>query len=233
MTPRSWSTAAAASRAARRAPARSSPWAWVSWPWSAAAAASRGRVGSPQKPRVVPGVSCFRNLAPRQGFSRLTPVNHGRDLCTCAEPVICATVATRAGRGERLLSRLLHHDYCQGGLSMRSSRVTNLLRLAFAGVVGVAVMTSGQSAEAQNLRVIPAPWVATDLTIPHQAYNGHPTTFKAIARGGSGSYMFEWDFQGDGQFDFSSTTSNRYNLSTRFTYPNQAATTTFTAKIRV
>jgi hypothetical protein len=116
---------------------------------------------------------------------------------------------------------------------MSPSRIVTSLRLSIAAAAALGVLTVADQAEAQNLRVVPAPWVAHDLTVPHQAYNGHATTFKAIARGGSGSYMYEWDFQGDGQFDFSSTTSNRYNLSTRFTYPNQAATTTFTAKIRV
>lgn len=86
---------------------------------------------------------------------------------------------------------------------------------------------------AQNLRVVTVPWVATDPSIPHQAYNGHATTFKAIARGGTGTYLFEWDFQGDGVYDFQATTTNRYNLSTRFTYPNQGVTTAFNARVRV
>ncbi|HVV82358.1 MAG TPA: PKD domain-containing protein, partial [Kofleriaceae bacterium] len=102
-----------------------------------------------------------------------------------------------------------------------------------AAAAAFTVLTASRSAHAQNLRVVPVPWVATDLTIPHQAYNGHATTFKAIARGGNGTYLYEWDFDGDGHYDFSATTTNRYNLSTRFTYPNQAATTTFTAKVRV
>jgi uncharacterized protein (TIGR03382 family) len=116
---------------------------------------------------------------------------------------------------------------------MRSFRVTNSLRLSIAAAAGLAILSISHAAEAQNLRVVPVPWVATDLTIPHQAYNSHATTFKAIARGGNGTYLYEWDFTGDGVFDFSATTTNRYNLSTRFTYPNQAATTTFNAKIRV
>jgi MYXO-CTERM domain-containing protein len=86
---------------------------------------------------------------------------------------------------------------------------------------------------AQSLEVIQVPWVATDPTVPHLAYNGHATTFKAIARGGNGTYFYEWDFQGDGGYDFSATTTDRYNLSTRFTFPNQAADMTFQAKVRV
>src|SRR5687768_2026330 len=116
---------------------------------------------------------------------------------------------------------------------MLNSRGRKLCRLAIAALVGLVTMSFGQAAEAQSLRVVPVPWVATDTSIPHHAYNGHATTFKAIARGGNGTYLYEWDFQGDGVYDFSATTSNRYNLSTRFTFPNQAATTTFIAKIRV
>ncbi len=116
---------------------------------------------------------------------------------------------------------------------MLSSRSDALMRMSLAAVAAFAVLTVARAAEAQNLRVVPVPWVATDLTIPHQAYNGHPTTFKAIARGGNGTYVYEWDFQGDGVYDTSASTSNRYNLSTKFTYPNQAATTTFNAVVRV
>ncbi|MBK7073894.1 MAG: PKD domain-containing protein [Myxococcales bacterium] len=107
-------------------------------------------------------------------------------------------------------------------------------RLICAVVVVVAALTvASRSAEAQSLRVLPVPWVATDPTIPHQAYNGHATTFKAIARGGNGTYVVEWDFDGNGVYDFSATRSNRYDLSTTFTYPSQATTTTFQATVRV
>ena len=54
---------------------------------------------------------------------------------------------------------------------------------------------------------------ATDPTIPHQAYNGHVTTFKAIARGGDGNYVVEWDPEGDGTYRPSFTSTNRHNLS--------------------
>ena len=94
---------------------------------------------------------------------------------------------------------------------MRSVRTSPLLRLSFAAFAALAVLTISQAAEAQNLRVVPVPWVATDLTIPHQAYNGRATTFKAIARGGNGTYLYEWDFQGDGVYDFVTTTTNRYH----------------------
>lgn len=96
----------------------------------------------------------------------------------------------------------------------------------------LAVFVSG-TAFAQGLAVLPVPQVALDPSAPHFASNGHATTFKAIARGGNGTYFVEWDFDGDGTFDFSAVRTNRYDLSTRFTYPNQAADKTFTAVVRV
>lgn len=97
-------------------------------------------------------------------------------------------------------------------------------------VVGMLVSSV---AAAQNLKVLPVPALALEPAAPHCAYNGHPTTFKAIARGGNGSYLVEWDFQGDGTYDFSATRTNRYDLSTAFTYPNQATDVDFTARVRV
>jgi uncharacterized protein (TIGR03382 family) len=99
--------------------------------------------------------------------------------------------------------------------------------------VAVALLAAASAASAQNLRVITVPWVATDPSVPHVAYNGHPTTLKAMARGGNGTYLFEWDFDGDGVYDFSTITTNRYDLSTRFTYPNQARDQLFQATVRV
>lgn len=96
-----------------------------------------------------------------------------------------------------------------------------------------ALLLVGSVASAQDLRVLPVPLVAEDPTVPHLAYRGHATTFKAIARGGNGTYLFEWDFDGDGVYDFSATTTNRYFLSTRFTYPDQASDRLFQATVRV
>lgn len=104
------------------------------------------------------------------------------------------------------------------------------MNLARAALILATLPTA---ALAQNLRVVPVPFSPLDITVSHQAYNGHATTFKAIARGGSGSYLFEWDFNGDGAFDFSDTTTNRYNLSARYSFPNQAAEVTFNARVRV
>lgn len=86
---------------------------------------------------------------------------------------------------------------------------------------------------AQNLRVLPVPASQADTTLPHAAYNGRATTFKAIARGGNGTYTFEWDFDGNGVFDVTNTTTNRYDLSASFTYPNQTSDVTFNALVRV
>lgn len=110
----------------------------------------------------------------------------------------------------------------------RLARIVVVAGLAFA----FFAIAKASVAHAQ-LRVIPVPWVATDPTIPHQAYNGHATTFKAIARGGNGTYQVEWDFEGDGTYDFTASRTNRYDLSTTFPYPAQTTTTTFQARIRV
>ncbi|HEV8325120.1 MAG TPA: PKD domain-containing protein, partial [Myxococcota bacterium] len=99
-------------------------------------------------------------------------------------------------------------------------------------VVGLGTLGLASAAWAA-VDVIPVPWNALDPAIPHQAYNGHPTTFKAIARGGASPYTVEWDFDGDGTFDVLFTSTDRYNLSTVYTYPAQAATVTFNAAVRV
>ena len=84
-----------------------------------------------------------------------------------------------------------------------------------------------------DLEVIPVPWVGTAPLIPHDAYNGKEITFKAIARGGDGTYLYEWDFDGDGTYDFSDTTNNSYDLSAKHTYPDQLFDRIFVARIRV
>lgn len=81
--------------------------------------------------------------------------------------------------------------------------------------------------------VVTVPFDPTDRNVPHPAYNGAPTIFKAIARQGNGTYTYEWDFQGDGVYDFSATTNNRYNLSTSFMYPRRYDDVAYTARVRV
>ena len=77
------------------------------------------------------------------------------------------------------------------------------------------------------------PWYAGNPDVPHYAYNGHATIFKATARGGTGTYTYEWDFNGDGTYDYSNTTTNGYNLSAQYTYPNQTSDKTYIARVRV
>lgn len=83
------------------------------------------------------------------------------------------------------------------------------------------------------LTVITVPWVATAPLIPHDTYNGKEITLKAMARGGDGTYFYEWDFDGDGVYDFSDTTNDRYDLSAKYTYPDQFFDKIFIARIRV
>ncbi len=104
--------------------------------------------------------------------------------------------------------------------------------MIFARLLVVSLLVL-HAAAAGALEVIPVPWVATDPSVPHLAYSGHATTFKAIARGGNGTYLVEWDFDGDGVFDFSATTTDRYDLSARSTFPPQGADATFLARVRV
>ena len=104
--------------------------------------------------------------------------------------------------------------------------------MTFARLLLVSVLVA-HAAAVQALEAIPVPWVATDPSVPHLAYNGHATTFKAIARGGSGTWLVEWDFDGDGVYDFSRSTTDRYDLSTRYTFPPQGADATFQANVRV
>ena len=83
------------------------------------------------------------------------------------------------------------------------------------------------------LEVLTVPWIAAAPTIPHAAYNGRATTFKAIARGGSPPYTYKWDFNGDGVYDRTESTTVGRNLSTRYTYPDQTSDRTFIARIHV
>jgi len=69
---------------------------------------------------------------------------------------------------------------------------------AFAVVVSVFLAASALG----EVQVIPVPYRPHDPTIPHPAYNGRPTTFKAITRGAaSGTVYFRWDIDGDGVWD--------------------------------
>ncbi|MEK6608328.1 MAG: hypothetical protein AABZ30_11750, partial [Myxococcota bacterium] len=100
-------------------------------------------------------------------------------------------------------------------------------RISLALGLGMAAVASAQE-------VVPVPWNALDPAIPHPAYNGHPTTFKAIARNLPGGCTYAWDYEGDGAYDTGEiAVSDAYNLAQIYTYPFQAVTTTFTAQIRL
>ena len=100
-------------------------------------------------------------------------------------------------------------------------------------VVATSLILFNSQVYAQALEVVTVPWVPGNPAIPHDTYNGVETTFMAIARGGDGTYTYEWDFNGDGTYDFSTTTGNRYDLSTKYNYPAQVSDRLFIAKIRV
>ena len=72
---------------------------------------------------------------------------------------------------------------------------TNLCALY---VILLAATTAGA------FEAITVPYRPHDPGVPHPAYNGHPTRFKAIARdlpAGCGNPYFRWDIDGDGEWD--------------------------------
>lgn len=83
------------------------------------------------------------------------------------------------------------------------------------------------------LEVFTVPWVATAPLIPHDAYAGKAVALKAVAKGGDGTYSYEWDFEGDGVFDYSTTTDNPYDLSTRHDYGTHPFDRVYIARVRV
>ncbi len=73
-------------------------------------------------------------------------------------------------------------------------------------VVPSREVTAIDPGEGPVARVVPSslitvPYRAHDLAIPHPAYNGHPTTFKAISRGVCENVYYRWDINGDGTWD--------------------------------
>ena len=127
---------------------------------------------------------------------------------------------------------------------MRKRLVTTCLFLSMMFAFTLLCRTAPAWAAA---KVITVPVTSGDITTPHLAYNGHTTTFKAIARGFSGiaqaqSARFSWDFNGDGIYDRESVPAQCvsapegttcYDLSAKFTYPPQSVSTTFQAKVRL
>ena len=75
--------------------------------------------------------------------------------------------------------------------------------------------------------VISVPYNPADTFIPHPAYNGHPTTFKAICRGRditSGTLVyFRWDINGDGIWDTGIGRTFAFNNGNYAWYSDSAA----------
>lgn len=83
----------------------------------------------------------------------------------------------------------------------------------------------------QSFTVLTVPFKQHDLSIPHPAYNGQPTTFKAIARSSDplAEFYYRWDADGDGNWDNMGGTqalpvgkwykSNGNNLEGKYTLP--------------
>jgi len=93
----------------------------------------------------------------------------------------------------------LRRSWCAGALGPKGARV---------GVTFVPILLASlvPSTLLAKPTVVPVPFVQHDPTVPHPAYNGHPTTFKAISRGAGGceapKYRWDrWDLDGDGQSD--------------------------------
>ncbi|MCB1852888.1 MAG: PKD domain-containing protein, partial [Gammaproteobacteria bacterium] len=79
--------------------------------------------------------------------------------------------------------------------------------------------------------VIAVPWVAHDLLVPHEIYNGKTVHLKGIVRDAD-AQTFQWDF-GDGTQSAVTNITNKYDLSVTHTYPDAPNGTPFTAKLRV
>jgi len=90
-------------------------------------------------------------------------------------------------------------------------------------------------------KVITVPKNPLNPSVPHPAYNGRKTVFKAIARddtattppGVSGTIYYEWDYNGDGVFDTGTlSTTNPYVLEASYTFPNKTKDQLIIAVIR-
>ena len=81
-------------------------------------------------------------------------------------------------------------------------------RALLAAAVTLTGLTAHMPLAQAQLQAITVPFRPHDLNIPHPAYNGHPTRFKAIARGvpascasNTGRVYFHWDIDGDNVWD--------------------------------
>ena len=118
-----------------------------------------------------------------------------------------------------------------------------------ASLIGVFALAFDSTYAWAEPKVITVPANGSDPSLPHLAYNGHPTTLKAVARGiwsGSAPVTYRWDTNGDGSFEdeveqfarqcMSSGTVydiTCYDLGYTFTLPAQTANKLFVANIRL
>ncbi|MBI5657601.1 MAG: PKD domain-containing protein, partial [Geobacter sp.] len=99
-----------------------------------------------------------------------------------------------------------------------------------AGQTSVATTTVSVS---PNLppHVITVPWVAHDVTVPHETFNGKAIRLKGIVRDAD-SATYQWDF-GDGTKSAITNVTNAYDLSMSHTYPDAPQGTPFVATLTV
>jgi hypothetical protein len=111
------------------------------------------------------------------------------------------------------------------------------IKIVFTLLIAVALAGLTFSLANAQPQAIAVPWYLCPgggVNVPHSAYNGHPTTFKAIVRGGVMPMQYQWDFNGDGIYDTPLTNvTDPFNLQAIYTYPNQAFTNDFVARVRV
>ncbi len=117
-------------------------------------------------------------------------------------------------------------------------------------VVTVAFMSMASPASA-DVRAIAVPANGRDYTVPHAAYNGHPITLKAIARGFPDmatalASRFTWDNDADGNFSDETETSAAprqcsesaegvtcYDLGRQIQFPAQASSRLLVFGLRI
>jgi hypothetical protein len=70
------------------------------------------------------------------------------------------------------------------------------------GIIALLLVLFAVPAAFAQPKVVTVPFNPNDQTVPHPAYNGHPTRFKAIARNsGTTTPYYRWDVDGNGIWD--------------------------------
>jgi len=113
----------------------------------------------------------------------------------------------------------------------RSVKAAATSRLLLLSLVASLAVSSSAMAAAFEVLVVPA--IGTNPNVPHSSYATVPTVFKAVARGGTGAYTYDWDFNGDGTYDVTGLTSTNGDLQATYTFPEQPSSQLFTATVRV